>query len=493
MAALQSLNQYGTNFQIKVLSSLLTHKEFLISIYDILEDTYFDNQAHKWIIKNILDYYDKFHCPPSMEVLKVELKKIDNEVLQVSIREQLKNAYKSSDEDLEYIEEEFSNFCKNQQLKGALMESVDLLKVGDYEAIRYIIDNALKAGQDKNVGLEYFKDIESRFREDDREPVETPWPDFNKLFQGGLGKGDFGLIFGGPGSGKSWSLVAIGGHAVRKGYNVLHYTLELGETYVGRRYDAYFSNIPVNTILHHREKVEESIKDLPGKLIIKEFPTGRATVNTIKSHIDKCNSLGFEAHLVIIDYVDLLYSKRKTREKKEEIDDIYLNTKGLARELKIPIWSVSQVNRMGHNDEVIEGDKAAGSYDKMMIADIAISLSRMKEDKEKNTGRFHVMKNRFGPDGLTYRLYIDPSVGSFIFNKFYKDPTHKPTPNLNIPKPEPQNFKLNGVKSEKKVAEFDNLLGDAPMDDIKLEKEMMENGVKNILRKSSIAGEDVNP
>ena len=462
---LHNLNSYGTNFQIKVLSELLTHKEFLISIHDILEDTYFDNQAHKWIIKNVLDYYDKFHCPPSMEVLKVELKKIDNEVLQVSIREQLKNAYKASDEDLEYIEEEFSNFCKNQQLKGALMQSVDLLKIGDYEAIRYMIDNALKAGSDKNVGLEYLKDIESRFREDDREPVETPWPDFNKLFQGGLGKGDFGLIFGGPGSGKSWSLVALGGFAVSKGYNVLHYTLELGETYVGRRYDAYFSNTPVNTILHHRKKVEESIKDLPGKLIVKEFPTGRATVNTIKSHIDKCNGLGFNAQLVIIDYVDLLHSKRKTREKKEEIDDIYLNTKGLARELKIPIWSVSQVNRMGHHDEVIEGDKAAGSYDKMMIADIAISLSRMKEDKEKKTGRFHVMKNRYGADGLTYRLHIDPSVGSFIFNKFDKDPSTPIPIDLIKLTEKPKNFKLNGLKTQKEeisktTEDFDNLMGE---------------------------------
>ena len=145
-----------------------------------------------------------------MEVLSVELKKMDNEVLQISIKEQLKQAYKSSTEDLEYIEEEFSNFCKNQQLKGALMQSVDLLKIGDYEAIRYMIDNALKAGQDKNVGLEYEKDIERRFREDERNPISTPWPFYNKLFQGGLGDGDFGLIFGSPGGGKSWCLVALG-------------------------------------------------------------------------------------------------------------------------------------------------------------------------------------------------------------------------------------------------------------------------------------------
>ena len=100
-----------------------------------------------------------------------------------------------------------------------------------------------------------------------------------------MGNGDFGLIFGNPGGGKSWSLVAIGGYAVRLGYNVLHYTLELGEDYVGKRYDAFFTKIPVNKVTSFREKVEETIPQLPGQLIIKEFPTGRATVSTIESHI----------------------------------------------------------------------------------------------------------------------------------------------------------------------------------------------------------------
>ena len=68
------------------------------------------------------------------------------------------------------------------------------------------------------------------------------------MLQGGLGDGDFGLIFGSPGGGKSWSLVALGGYAVKLGYNVLHYTLELGSDYVGRRYDAYFTGIPVGDI-----------------------------------------------------------------------------------------------------------------------------------------------------------------------------------------------------------------------------------------------------
>jgi replicative DNA helicase len=410
---LVNLSQYGTAFQIKVLSSLLTHKEFLVNIYDIISEDYWDNQAHKWIIKEIMKSYDKYHTVPSMDVLKVELKKIDNEVLQVSIKEQLRAAYEASEEDLAYVQEEFSNFCKNQQLKKALLTSVDFLNAGDYDSIRQMIDNALKAGNDKNVGHEYAKDVESRYREDERVPISTPWGKINDLLQGGLGGGDFGLIFGNPGGGKSWSLVALGGYAVKLGYNVLHYTLELGENYVGKRYDAFFTNIPVNTIHKHQVKVSEVIETLDGQLIIKEFPPGQATIHTVKSHIQKVTDQGMKPDLIIIDYVDLLGTKKKTSDRKGEIDDIYISTKGLARELNIPIWSVSQVNRAGAKDNIVEGDKAAGSYDKIMITDVCISLSRQRKDKVDGTGRFHIMKNRYGMDGMTYSVKADTSTGHF--------------------------------------------------------------------------------
>ena len=433
---LTNLNQYGTSFQIKVISSLLTHKEFLVNINDMLVEDYFDNQAHKWIIKEILKYYDRYHTTPSMEILAVELQKCGNEVLQISIKEQLKEAYKSSTDDLKYVQEEFAAFCKNQQLKGALLQSVDLLKGGDYESIRSLINNAIKAGQDKNIGHEYAKDVESRYREDARTTIKTPWDKINQLLQGGLGNGDFGLIFGNPGGGKSWSLVALGGHAVKLGYNVLHYTLELGEQYVGRRYDAFFSKIGVDKISKHKDKVESLMNDIKGNLIIKEFPTGKATITTIEAHIQKVKDMGIEPDLIIIDYVDLLSSKRKTIDRKGEIDDIYTSTKGLARELDIPVWSVSQVNRAGAKDNIVEGDKAAGSYDKIMITDVCISLSRQRKDKVEGTGRFHIMKNRYGMDGLTFGVKADTSTGHFeVSNDLYNEdedvPENTPTPQTN--------------------------------------------------------------
>ena len=411
MVAFNKLSVYGLGFQTKVISSLLKNKNFLLNIRDVVTPEYFDNQAHQWLVDQIVKYFDKYHATPTLDTLHIEVKKIDNDVLKTSVVEQLKEAYKAANEDAEYVEAEFSNFCKNQQLKKALLTSVDLLQSGMYDDIRHLIDAALKAGMDKNIGHEYTKDVEDRYREEYRKPIVTPWNVVNDLLQGGLGEGDFGLIFGGPGGGKSWSLIALGAAAVKAGYNVCHYTLELSEAYVGKRYDACFTNISVAQIQEHRKTVEATIDKLPGKLIIKEYPMGKATISTIESHIQKCRDLGDAPDLVLIDYVDLLRANRVSKERKEEIDDVYVATKGLARELKIPIWSVSQVNRAGANDNVIEGDKAAGSYNKMMITDFAMSLSRRRQDKAGGTGRFHIMKNRYGMDGITYAAVIDTSTG----------------------------------------------------------------------------------
>ena len=84
--------------------------------------------------------------------------------------------------------------------------------------------------------------------------------------------------------------------------------------------------------------------------------------------------------------------------------------------MKLPIWTASQVNRSGAREEIIQGDRMAESYSKMMITDFAMSLSRSAEDKENGTGRWHVMKNRYGADGITYDSIMDTSIGKIEIN-----------------------------------------------------------------------------
>ena len=83
-----------------------------------------------------------------------------------------------------------------------------------------------------------------------------------------------------------------------------------------------FTKIPVNLIIPNKEKVADATKNLPGNLIIREYSPGKASISTVESHIKKCIDLDFKPDLIIIDYVDLLRSKKTNRERKDEIDDI---------------------------------------------------------------------------------------------------------------------------------------------------------------------------
>jgi hypothetical protein len=53
----------------------------------------------------------------------------------------------------------------------------------------------------------------------------------------------------------------------------------------------------------------------------------------------------------------------------------------------------------------------------MMIADFAMSLSRKRQDKVNGTGRMHVMKNRYGADGMTYAAKVNTNCGRIEINK----------------------------------------------------------------------------
>ncbi len=178
---------------------------------------------------------------------------------------------------------------KRVNIRGNLTGTVDILN-SNFRWLQQV------------TGINY---DEPTYREDHRTIVPSPWPAINELIQGGLGNGDLGLIFGSPGGGKSWTLVALGGFAVKMGYNVIHYTLELSESYTGRRYDAFFTGLPVDSLDKNKDQVNDMMSDLKGELIIKEYPMGKTTINTIESHIQKVKDLGIEPDLILIDYIDI--------------------------------------------------------------------------------------------------------------------------------------------------------------------------------------------
>ena len=126
---------------------------------------------------------------------------------------------------------------------------------------------------------------------------------------------------------------------------------------------------------------------------------------------EKVTSFGNDIDMVLVDYADSKRDVNKTTEMRHALGNIYEDLRGLAGELQVPIWTASQANRSALDEDVIEATKVAESYAKVMTADFVMSLSRKVEDKIGNTGRFHVIKNRFGPDGLTFPAKINTNIG----------------------------------------------------------------------------------
>ena len=157
---------------------------------------------------------------------------------------------------------------------------------------------------------------------------------------------------------------------------------------------------------------KSKILKLPGKLLIKYFPTKSASVHTIGAHLKQIELSGVKPDIVLVDYADILMPTGNFREKRHALGNIYEDLRGLAGEFEVPIWTASQANRSALDEDVIEATKIAESYQKIMTADFVVSLSRKVEDKIGNTGRFHVIKNRFGPDGLTFPAKVNTNTGA---------------------------------------------------------------------------------
>jgi replicative DNA helicase len=413
MQEIDTLSKYGQSFQSKVISALLTDTKFLDTIGEITTPKFFENDANKWIISEILEYHNEYRKSPTLDVFKSQLSKVDNPILKKTVVDQLKHIHTQiGNVDLEYIKHEFKDFCINQNLKGVILQSVDLLQAGSYDRIKDLVDAAMKVGNETDLGMDYVLDYDERMQDLKRTTVPTRWDPINDLMDGGLGPGELGVVVAPSGVGKTWILTALGAEAVRRGLSVVHYSMELSEHYVGARYDTVFTQIPSADLRDKQEEVKGKITNLKGKLLIKYFPPKGVSVRKLQQHIEKMTTLGNKPDLIIVDYADLLLSdSNKSDSTYQEQGGVYIDLRGMGGALEIPIWTASQTNRSAIDSEVIEADKIADSYAKVMNADFIMSWSRKSKDKLNNTARAHVMKNRFGQDGITFPCKMDTNTG----------------------------------------------------------------------------------
>jgi len=406
----EDFSQFGKSFQENMCQLILIDRPFSDQIKEVLNIDFLELRYLRVFVKKIFDYKEKYKTHPSVEIMTTILRSDisgENELVQRQVRDFFARMIRTEVQDVEYIKNTTIDFCKKQVLKEAILKSIPLLKKSSFDNVQKLINDAMKLGINNDHGYLYIKDFEKRFKIEARNPLSTGWKIIDNLCKGGLGSGELGIIIAPTGAGKSMVLVHLGAHAIKEGKKVVHYTLELSDTVVASRYDSCITGINLIELFNKKDEIYEEIKDLEGQLIIKEYPTKSASVNTIRNHLERLQQRGIVPDVILVDYGDLLCAKSPNDEKRHQLESIYEELRSLAQELKCSIWTASQTNRSGLNAEVITMEAISEAFNKCFIADFILSLSRTVEHRNTNGGRMFIAKNRNGPDGLVYPIFMD--------------------------------------------------------------------------------------
>jgi len=419
-----TLGQYGKSFQEKVVQALLVDRAWAEQMTEVFNTSYLDVKYLSFLSDRYFGHAKKYKVFPTLQLLvtiiRDELKVGTDSILREQIVDYLTRMRANPDPgDLQYVKDKSLDFCRKQALKQALTAAVDKMQANKYEEIVDSIKKAVIVGTTPALGHDLFKDYEARFTPLQRNPIATGFDEFDRkeIFQGGLGTGELGVVCANPGVGKSHTLICFGANALRNGVDVLHYTMELSETVIGIRYDSNLCDIDSNEVVDNKKKVLENYEVQHGKwgrLIIKHFPVGAATVFTLRAHIERLSAKGFKPGLIIVDYADNMRSTRQSDALRHELKFVYEELRGYADELGVPLWTASQSNKEGSSTEIVDLGNMSEAYGKAMVADVVFGLSRRSYEKAKGGGRLYLAKNRLGRDGLVYPILINTARSKIV-------------------------------------------------------------------------------
>lgn len=396
----------GRSYQERVVQLLFEDNVYAEMMLDVLQPKHFTYGHLQELSRILMDHRNKYKTFPSMEMALLQLRQGaggDDPALMVMAVEFFKKATESPiGGDKPFIEESSLEFCKRQTLVAAVGRCLEQIEGKKYDSIAGTIREALDKGSPRDHGHDYHEHVDTRAEQAIREPISTGWPVVDKYLGGGWERKTISTFIAPTGAGKSMFLVNCACALVEQGLNVLYVTLEMADYKIGLRADSWYSGIAIDDVGKFKDQVRESVSSrAKGKLIIKEWPTKRASVETIRGHIQRLKQTkGIKFDAILVDYPDLLKSTRSYGEKRHELEGNYEELRGLAQEENAIMIVADQTNRGGLDQELVTIANIAEAYSKATVCDLIVTVSRTQQDKMDGTGKLLIAKSRLGADGI---------------------------------------------------------------------------------------------
>jgi len=412
----ENLGYLGEDFQYKLAHEFMANHAFFEDLSPIIDQNMFTDPNLKTLVGVMKNYYDVYGNVPDYDVLGIELRDLSHSEKEtetyLAVLEKVKETNSSG---VESTRVKAEKFFRQQNIVKTANEILKIAEKGaddQYDRCVGLLNEAMAMGVHNDFGEGLFDHINETLSDDYRTPIPTGIDKIDEVLEGGLGKGELGVIIGPTSFGKTSLTTAMASHAACSGFKVLQIVFEDRIKQIQRKHLGRITGIEARDLSkpENIELVKKTIEQFPDKekleknLRIVKFPSGEKTARQIKRFIQKLINTGFKPDLVIIDYFECLEheaDKSITNEFEKEGKTMRL-FEAMAGELDIAIWIPSQGTKDSINLELVTMDKIGGSVKKAQIAHVIMSIARTVDDIANNKATIAILKNRAGKSGKVF-------------------------------------------------------------------------------------------
>lgn len=404
-----------------ILSNVLYNDAYFRIVWPHLRSEYFINQERT--VFNIITRYQEEHKSiPSKNAMIINLEsmtKISQD--EFDRAKDLINSLETTPEDLSWLVQETEKYCKDKAIYNATSRAIEIQenaflprdeqdkRLPDVGAIPELLQKAISISFDTAVGHDFFEDYEARWMSYREKLAKIPFgiKILDMITKGGVEKKTLNLIMAGVNVGKSLGLCQLAASYMTQGKNVLYVSMEMSQEMVAKRIDANLLDVSMDdiddgviTYSTYKSRIEALNNKGLGKLIVKQFPTGGASVNHINALLNELwTKKQWKPDVIIVDYLGIMASSRikvYSENSYTLVKAIAEELRGLAIEHDVPVWSAAQTNRNGWESSDISMADIAESAGLAATADFILAVMETPDLAELGQQLFKQIKSRYG-------------------------------------------------------------------------------------------------
>ena len=413
-----------------VLGAMLESKEAIANVIEILQPDYFYKPSHTEIYETILALYARGEAVDAITVAdeltrRGSLEKIGGKPYIHGLLEAYPTAssaghYARIVEELSLLRGLITAGNQVQEIGFSVPEDVAEAVNEAEELIFNIGDKRLKDDyhEIRKLLMKSMTDIETLYeRGASITGLSTGFPDLDDKTSG-FQPSNLIIVAARPSQGKSSLLNDFALHAAaRQRAPVLMFTLEMSKDEVVKRFLASEAKVDAQKISKGslNEQDWTRLSSALGRLAEAPiFIDDSANINMMEMRA-KCRRLKAKHGLgmVIVDYIQLMQSPRKSENRQQEVSEISRGLKILARELQVPVVAASQLNRgveMRSDKRPMLGDlRESGALEQ--DSDLVMFIYRDEvynpDTEARGEAELILAKHRNGPTGMIRLAFMN--------------------------------------------------------------------------------------